>query len=361
VDAPGVSTAAANSTPGAPSPIRGGPIPRPLDLAVAGCGVVGRAFLRAAAPSVRAGVLRVVAVSDSTGTLHDPAGLDPEAVAAAKESGGLAAAGRRLLPWRGADAARFLSADAVVDLAPGDLGAPSPDASPLAAALAAGRDAVTAAKAALALFPSEIEALRRRAGARLLASATVAGGVPVLELLAGALRGAGVEEVAGAWNATSTFVLARVEEGATREEALADARRLGFAEADASQDLDGRDAAAKACIVSAAAFGRRLRLDAVARAGLESLDADAVRAAARRGRRTRLVARVTPSGARVALETLPEDHPLAACAGEARVSIRSTLAGTVSLRGPGAGGPATASAVLHDCLALAAARRPQEV
>jgi len=333
----------------------------PLDLLVAGCGVVGRAFLRAVAPAVRAGVLRIVAVSDSTGTLHDPAGLDPVAVATAKETAGLAAAGRRLLPWRGAEAARYLSADAVLDLAPGHLVAASLDGSPLAAGLEAGRDAVAASKSALALFPEEVEALRRRSGARLRASAAVAGGVPILEVLAGALRGAGVEEVAGAWNATSTFVLARVEEGASPGEALDDARRLGFAEADASADLDGRDAAAKACIVSAAAFGRRIRLDAVARRGLEALDPDALRAAARRGRRTRLVARVTAAGARVGLEALPEDDPLAAAAGEARVSIRSRLAGTVSLRGPGAGGPATASAVLSDCLGLAAARRPLEV
>lgn len=329
----------------------------PLDLLLAGCGVVGRAFLRAAAPSVRAGRLRIVAVSDRSGTVHDPGGLDPSEVAAAKEARGLRDLGRRLLPWDGADAARFLSADAVVDLVSGDLSTADPGASPLFAGLEAGKDAVAAEKSALALFPAEIEAARRRAGARLFASATVAGGVPLLELLAGALRGSEVLEVAGAWNATSTFVLARVEEGASAEEALADARRLGFAEADTSSDLDGRDAAAKACIVSAAAFGRRIRLADVVRSGLERLDADSLRAAARRGRRTRLVARVSAEGARVALEPLPEDHSLAAAEGEAAVSIRTAGAGTVSLRGPGAGGPATASAVLNDCLALAAARR----
>jgi homoserine dehydrogenase len=332
---------------------------------------VGRAFLRAAAPSVRAGLLRVVSVSDRTGTVHDPAGLDPLAVAAAKEAGGLASLGRGpqgivglrlrsptlgLLPREGAAAARHLSADAVVDLATGDLGASSPDRFPLAAALAAGKDVVTANKSALALFPAEVERLRRRAGARVLASATVAGGVPVLEILAGALRGAGVIEVAGCWNATSTFVLERVEEGASFAEALEDARRLGYAEADASSDLDGRDAAAKAAIVAAAAFGLPLSLGDVARAGVEGLDPERIRDAARRGRRTRLVARVTAAGARVAPEALPEDHPLAAAAGEAAVAIRTALAGTVTLRGPGAGGPATASAVLNDCLALAASR-----
>jgi homoserine dehydrogenase len=354
VDAPGPAAFAAAT--GLPPPDGRAPGP-PLDLLVAGCGVVGRAFLRAAAPAVRAGVLRVVAVSDRSGTIEDPRGLDPGAVAAAKEAGGLAATGRRLLPWRGAAAAAAISADAVVDLAAGDLAAASPGEFPLVAALGAGRDAVTANKSPLALFPDAVEGLRRRAGARLLASATVAGGVPLLELLAGALRGAGVLEVAGAWNATSTFVLSRVEEGASPGEALADARARGFAEADAAADLDGRDAAAKACIVSAAAFGRRIGLAEVARSGIGGIDPEALREAARRGRRTRLVARVGPAGARVALETLPEDHPLAAVEGEAAVSVRTALAGSVSLRGPGAGGPATASAVLNDCLDLAAAER----
>lgn len=349
---PDVGDAVAVAAPAARLPAG----PAPLDLAVAGCGVVGRAFLRAAAPSVRAGLLRVVAVSDRSGTVHDPAGLDPLAVAAAKEAGGLARLGRRLLPWEGAGAARFLSADAVVDLATGDLDAASPDGFPLVAALAAGKDAVTANKSALALFPREVEALRRRSGCRVLASAAVAGGVPVLELLSGALRGSGIVEVAGAWNATSTYVLSRAEEGASLEEALAEARRRGYAEADASADLDGRDAAAKAAIVARAAFGIPLRLADVGRRGVEGGDVRRWREATLRGRRTRLVARVTASGARVAVETLPEDHPLAAREGEAAVLVRTALAGDIALRGPGAGGAATASAVLNDCLALAASR-----
>ncbi len=317
------------------------PVERPLDLAVLGCGVVGRAFLRAAVPAVRSGLLRIVSVSDRSGSLRDPGGLDPLAVLAAKEAG-------RFGPGLPA------AADVLVDLGPGRWEEKDPAAHESIAALAAGTDVVTANKAPLALFPGRIGDLRRRTGARLLASATVAGGVPVLELLASALRGSGVIEVAGTWNATSSFVLAAVEEGASFEEALAEARRLGYAEADPTADLDGSDAAAKAAIVAAAAFGTPIDFEAIPRIGVGHLDPEVLRAAGRRGRRTRLVARVTAAGARVAPETLPEDHPLCAAEGESAVSIRTALAGTVSLRGPGAGGPATASAVLNDCLSLAA-------
>ena len=328
----------------------------PLRLAVLGCGVVGRALLRAAAPFAAAGEIRIVSVTDRSGTLHDPGGLDPPSVLAAKEGGTLGRHRARFLALSGAAAAARIPADAVVDLAPSDLEAGGLDAFPLVAALRAGRDVVTASKAALALFPGEVEALRRRAGARILASASVAGAVPVLELLGGALRGAGVLEVAGAWNATSTFVLSRCEEGASLEEAVAEARRLGYAEGDAAADLDGRDAAAKACIVAAAAFGLVLPVGGVGRRGVGAADFAGLREATRRGRRTRLVARVTAAGARVAPETLPEDHPLCAAAGEAAVLIRTRLAGDLSLRGPGAGGPATASAVLNDILAFARGR-----
>jgi homoserine dehydrogenase len=290
---------------------------------------------------VRSGALRIVSVSDRSGVLGDPRGLDPLAVLAAKEAGGFGPG----LP---------LAADVLVDLGPGRWEEKDPAAHALIAALEAGTDVVTANKAPLALFPERIGDLRRRSGARLLASATVAGGVPVLELLASSLRGSGVLEVAGAWNATSTFVLAAVEEGASFEEALAEARRLGFAEADPTADLDGSDSASKAAIVAVAAFGTPLDFEAIPRVGVGHLDPEALREAGRRGRRTRLVARVTAAGARVGPEALPEDHPLCAAPGESAVSIRTALAGTVSLRGPGAGGPATASAVLNDCLSLVA-------
>jgi homoserine dehydrogenase len=352
-----VASASARSPAPTPRSPRGAvAVPRPLTLQVAGAGTVSRAFLRAVAPFAAAGEVRVVSVSDRSGTVHDPAGIDPAAAAAAKEAGGLRLLGLPLLPFEGAAAAARLPADAVVDLSTGDLSAAVPGAFPLVAGLAAGKHGVTASKAPLALFPAEVEALRRRSGRALLASATVGGAVPILEVLSGALRGAGVLEVAGAWNATSTFVLSRVEEGAAFAEALAEARALGYAEADASADLDGRDAAAKAAIVAAAAFGLRIGLARVPRRGAADLDPAALRAAGRRGRRTRLVARVTPAGASVAPEAHPEDHPLATSPGESAVLVRTALAGTLALRGPGAGGPATASAVLNDVLALSRGR-----
>ncbi|MCK6481304.1 MAG: hypothetical protein L6R43_14530 [Planctomycetes bacterium] len=349
-----MAAAAAESAAAAPRALPARPLP--LRLAVLGCGVVGRAFLRAAGPAAAAGELRIVSVTDRSGTLHAPGGVDGAAAAAAKEAGSLALLRGPLLALDGAAAAARIPCDAVVDLTPSPLGGASPEDLPLLAALRAGRDAVTASKSALALLPAEVAALRARTGARLLASAAVAGAVPLLELLEGALRGSGILEVAGAWNATSTSVLALVEEGAGLAEALEEARRRGYAEEDAAQDLDGRDAAAKACIVAAAAFGLPLRLDAVPRRGIREGDLAGFREATRRGRRTRLVARVTAAGARVAPETLPEDHPLAAAPGEAAVLLRTALAGGISLRGPGAGGPATASAVLNDCLSLARGR-----
>lgn len=327
--------------------------PAPLALHVAGVGAVGRAFLEAVAPRAAAGELRVVAVSDRTGTLFDPAGLDPGAVATAKASGaGLASVPAPFFPWEGASAAARLPADVVVDLTAG----PWPDGvdSPLLAALGAGRDVVTAEKTVLAGRPAEVA--RRRAGRRVLASATVGGAVPVLETLSGPLRAAGILEVIGAWSATANYVLSRMEEGVPLDRAIADARRAGYAEADAERDLDGRDAAAKAAIVAASAFGASIAAGDVTRRGLGAADlarAARVRAA---GHRVRLVARVRPEEAVVEPATLPSDHPLAVVGAESAVLVRTALAGDHVLRGPGAGGAPTAAAVLSDCLSLAAER-----
>jgi homoserine dehydrogenase len=325
---------------------------------VVGCGTVGRALLRALLDRTEGPLLRVVSLTRRSGTLHSQNGLDPAAALAALDRGSFRIPGVDFHRWDGATAAAQVSADLVVDLATSDLRSAQPETETLLSALEAGRDVVTASKAALCRFPRQVTDLMARTGAHLRCSASVAGGVPLLEVIEGALRGSVIEEVAGAWNATSGFVLSLVEEGATPEEALEEARRLGFAEEDASSDLDGSDAAAKACIVARAAFGMHLTLDDVPRLGLDAATFAGVREAARRGRRTRVVARVTRQSASVAVERLPEDHPLATLPGEAAVSIRTTHSGIVSLRGPGAGGAVTAAAVLSDVLHFAGARAP---
>jgi homoserine dehydrogenase len=324
----------------------------PPTLHIAGPGVVGRALLRALAGQVDAGRVRILAVSDRSGTAFDPAGLDPLDVAAAKDAEpGLAASGAPFVDWDGATAAAEVPADIVVDLTNGPPPG-HPPASPLLAALRAGKDVVTAEKTVLARHPGQVRDLLAATGARLRCGATVGGSVPVLDALTRGLRGAGVREILGAWSATTTFILSRIEAGVGFDQAVADARRAGYAEADVSVDLDGHDAAAKAAIVAQQAFGLDLTPADVVRKGVGAADIAQARQAGEMAHKLRVVARVTAEGAEVGPALLPDDHPLAVDGADAAVLIRTDLAGDHVLRGPGAGGDATAAAVLADILSL---------
>ncbi len=229
-------------------------------------------------------------------------------------------------------------------------------------ALATGRRFVTANKALLRAAGPELAALahwHRGSGAALDFEAAVGGGVPVVRLLRESLAGQGLISLRGVLNGTTNFILSRMARGATFARALHDAQRLGFAEADPSRDLQGIDAADKIAVLAWLGFGADpTALDVRVR----GLDADPTRLlerARRRGRALRLVATARRVGdavyAHVAPSFLPLTHPLARAQDEENViQIVTESAGLVTVSGRGAGGSATASALLADLVRGAA-------
>ena len=223
-------------------------------------------------------------------------------------------------------------------------------------ALSRGGELVTANKELLALHGSELSALARQRRATLRYDAAVGGGVPVLRLLDDAL-GAGVPSVVrGILNGTSNYVLTRLEEGATLDSALAAARAAGFAEADASRDLDGRDAAAKLALVAWAAFGVAPESLAVRRVSLLPDPRRYVALAERFGLVVRQLAECRRDGDAV----LGSVEPVLVGAGSAfartrdeenRVEVHTGWSAPLCASGPGAGGVPTATALLSDLLA----------
>jgi homoserine dehydrogenase len=244
--------------------------------------------------------------------------------------------------------AAALAADPDLDVIVEATGAP--DAGDwMRTALARGAAVVTANKQAVARSPELLQRLAR--GDRSLwCEGAVAAAVPVVRALRESLAGEQVLSLRGALNATSTFVLSRMEHGATLDGALDEARAAGYAEADAASDLDGSDAAAKLAILCTVAWQRPVPLDRIAVTGIGSalplvrqggwrLVASARRAAGR------LDARVEPV-------RLAGGDPLAAAGGITTVvEVRASLAGTLTWSGAGAGGRATASALVGDVLA----------
>lgn len=225
-------------------------------------------------------------------------------------------------------------------------------------ALGRGRRLVTANKALLRVAGPQLSALARThrdRGATLDFEAAVGGGVPIVRLLRESLGGHGLQRIRGVLNGTTNYILSRVEKGASFAEALEAAQRAGFAEADPSRDLDGRDAADKIAVLAWLGFGIDPSTLDVRTSGIgPELVADAV-AAAKRGRAVRLVATAHLVGdgiyATVAPRVVPAGHPFAQARDEENlIQIESESAGTVTVAGRGAGGSATASALLADIL-----------
>jgi homoserine dehydrogenase len=226
----------------------------------------------------------------------------------------------------------------------------------LRAAHERGAAVVTANKRALSL-DGELLRLLARHDPRLHCEAAVAGGVPVVRGLRESLAGDEIIGIRGLLNGTTTFVLSALERGEGLAESVRAAQAAGYAEPDPSQDLNGEDAGAKLAILATLAWRRPTRLDEVRTRGIDEGVVELVRGARHDGRRVRLVAEARPGNplqAFVAPALLEPMDPLAATSGADNViQIDSALAGSLVWRGVGAGGRATASALLADVIAAA--------
>ena len=225
-------------------------------------------------------------------------------------------------------------------------------------ALEGGKPVVTANKELLASHGSELYALAEGAGVDLLFEAAVAGAIPIMRLLRESLAGEPITRVMGIVNGTTNFILSRMaEEAMPYGEALAEAQRLGYAEADPTADVEGIDAAAKAAIIASLAFGVRVTADDVYREGISSITSEDIEFAGRLGHCIKLLAIAErrdagdgPNiGVRVHPAMVPLDHPLASVRDSFNaVFVEGEAVGELMFYGRGAGGRPTASAVLGD-------------
>ncbi len=219
--------------------------------------------------------------------------------------------------------------------------------------LRAGKQVVSANKQLIARRGAELFAAASAAGVQLRFEASVCAAIPVIKVLREALVVTNVHRVLGIVNGTCNFMLTRMEAGSTYEQALAEAQRLGYAEADPSEDVSGADAAAKMVILATIAFGSRVTLDSVVYAGIEALRAEHLRAANQLDMVVRLVGSATLVDDKVDVRVQPSlidrHHPLAAIEGAFNaVMLQGDAIREITLAGPGAGGIETASAVVAD-------------
>ncbi|GIL00341.1 MAG: homoserine dehydrogenase [Alphaproteobacteria bacterium] len=320
----------------------------PLRLGIAGLGTVGAALVRILAAkhdflAERCGrPVEVVAVSARD--RDRDRGLDTSRFAWFDDPVALA---------------RDRGIDIFVELIGGEDG---PALASVRAAIAAGRHVVTANKALLARHGVELARKAEEKGLILNFEAAVAGGIPVIKTLREALTANQITRVYGILNGTCNYILTRMEqEGLAYEACLAEAQRLGYAEADPTFDVEGHDTAHKLAILTAIAFGTRVAADDVYVEGISNITPADIHAAADLGYRIKLlgVAQKTDTGIeqRVHPTMVPVDAPIAQIHGVTNaVAIDGDIVGQLVLSGPGAGGQATASAVAGDIADIAKSR-----
>jgi len=224
-------------------------------------------------------------------------------------------------------------------------------------AMRAGRHVVTANKLLLSQHGEELFEAARANGVQLRFEAAVAGVVPVIRVLTESLAGTHVQRIHGIVNGTTNFILTAMERGLSYDEALAEAQRNGFAEADPSDDVSGRDAAAKMAILARMAFGTPVTLDQVRYEGIEHLRGDDLQYARELGLGLKLIgaAELRDGGLSVRVHPafLYAGHPLASVAGPYNaVTVESDAITEITMSGPGAGGRQSASAVLGDVVSV---------
>jgi homoserine dehydrogenase len=268
------------------------------------------------------------------------------------------------------DAPAHLVADPEIDVIVEVMGGDEPARTLIVAALRAGKAVVTANKHVIAHHGPDLEAAARQTGAPLRFEAAVAGGIPVLGLIASDLAANEIARVRGIVNGTTNYILtAMAQEGQPYDDVLQDAQELGYAEADPTGDVEGDDAVNKLVILARLAFGTWIDpadVSTVAgaggpgggRPGITGVTSADIEAAASDGFVIKLIASARRSGDGIEASVLPtlvaRDSALGRTAGVLnRIEIEAEPVGTVAFAGPGAGGAATSSAVLGDLLALA--------
>jgi homoserine dehydrogenase len=223
-------------------------------------------------------------------------------------------------------------------------------------AMRAGRHVVTANKQLLSRYGEELWDVARSNGVQLRFEGAVAGVVPVIRVLQESLAGATIDRVHGIVNGTTNFILTEMARtGMTFSDALKEAQRLGYAEADPSEDVDGRDAAAKMAILARLAFDTPVHIDQVRYEGIEHIQPDDLEYARELGLGLKLIGTAERIGGALSVRVHPAflypGHPLASVHGPFNaVTVESESITEITMSGPGAGGPQTATAVLGDVI-----------
>jgi homoserine dehydrogenase len=328
-----------------------------MRLVVIGFGVVGQSFAklllsRSADLYRQYGVNpRIVACVDNGGYAVSATGLDLQRLLNTKKLSGTVGAyekeSRKFDPIR---IIEKVDAEILLELTPTNLDNGEPGMSNIIAAMKSGKHVITVNKGPLALaFPSLLE-LANYNNVKLRFSGTVGGGMPILEFAKRCLKGDSIISFRGILNGTTNYILSKMDEGLTFNEALNDAKYKGYAEAVPSLDIDGFDAAAKLVIMANWIMGMKFTIKDVVRRGISGVNLSDVQRAHKKGNAIKLIAMCDNKQLDVKPTELSNVDPICVNGTLNAVTFSSEHSGEHTIIGHGAGGIPTASAVVRDLI-----------
>ena len=291
----------------------------------------------------------VTGVADSKSGMMDPKGIDLKTLLATKKKTGLC--GNSSVS--AADVVARADYDALIEVTPTNALTGQPALGYITAALERNKHVVTSNKGPVAVAYRNLKDKARKNNVEFRYEATVAGAIPIMHTLEHGLAGNEILALYGVLNGTCNYILTRMAaEGLTYDQALMEARELGYAEADPTYDVKGIDAAIKLVILANTIWDSGARLDDVSRTGIDLLTPDALQLAEDKGCTIRLIAEAIPRKnlLRVSPRILPKDHPLVVEGTLNALTLETDLAKEITLIGRGAGSVETASAIVGDLI-----------
>jgi len=331
-----------------------------MRVILVGFGVVGRSFAELVDIEARKLDLdyglrpRIVAAVDHFGAAVSEDGLDVrKTLDSKKKSGTMEGLGSQYFAGRSAmDVIKEVECEVVVESTPTELKRGEPGLSHVKAALMKRRHVICTNKGPLAIAMPALMELANHNQVLLKFSGTVGGGTPVLDFAKKCLEGSKIRSISGILNGTSNFILSKMtSDGVTMQSALAEAQKLGYAEADPTYDVGGLDTACKLVITSNYVLGTSLSIKDLRIKGITEVSLKDIDAAKAKGNVIKLIGRVEKE-ASVQPQEIPATHPLNVSGTFNAISFDTYPGGEMTLVGKGAGGMETASSVLRDLIEI---------
>ncbi|MGK9477489.1 homoserine dehydrogenase [Melioribacter sp. OK-6-Me] len=298
----------------------------------------------------------IVAVSDIRfGTVYNPEGLNlKRLLREINEKGKFI---KDKVEWDAIETIEKSNSNVVCELAYTNLKNGQPAIKHCETAFKNRKHIVTSNKGPAALAYHRLKRLADKYGVRFMIEGTVLSGTPVINLVKGPLAGNNISAFKGILNGTTNYILTRMEEGMGYEEALKEAQKLGYAEADPTNDVQGYDARAKVTILANVLMGIKLDINQVKCKGITKITQEDIKEAKRKNARWKLIGSIEKKDGRIKAyvkpELVPMTHPLAGIMGSVNaLTITTDLMGDITIVGKGAGKIETGFSILSDLLAL---------